>query len=193
MNLSMMAAAAAVLLLAALPASSQDVDAGRRKAEPCVACHGPNGNSATPLFPVLAGQTARYIYLQLKDFKEGRRADPLMAPMAANLSREDMFDLAAFFAAQKPRPNSFKVDEAKARAGKAKADETLCTMCHLGGFIGQNEIPRVAGQHYDYVVKQMKDFREGRRTNDAGNMASVAKTLTEADIDNLAHYLAGLF
>jgi len=65
-------------------------------------------------------------------------------------------------------------------------------MCHLGGFAGQNEIPRVAGQHHDYVAKQLMDFKQRKRTNDAGNMTAVAATLSEADIENLAHYLAGL-
>ena len=65
-------------------------------------------------------------------------------------------------------------------------------MCHLGGFVGQNEIPRVAGQHYDYIVKQLTDFKARKRTNDAGNMTSVSNTLNDADIENLAHYLAGL-
>ena len=182
-----------MLCAVALAARAQDLEAGRRKAEACVACHGPGGNSTDPQFPILAGQTARYIYLQLKDFKEGRRAEPMMDPFIAKLSREDMFDLAAFFAAQKPRPGAFKADPARAARGKAKADEVLCTMCHLGGFLGQNEIPRVAGQHYAYVVKQMRDFKSGRRTNDAGNMASVSRTLTESDIEDLAHYLSGLY
>jgi cytochrome c553 len=142
---------------------------------------------------MLAGQTARYTYLQLKDFKEGRRTEPLMDPFIAGLSRADMFDLAAFFAAQKPRPNAFKADPARVARGKAKADEVLCTMCHLGGFLGQNEIPRVAGQHYAYVVKQMRDFKTGKRTNDAGNMASVTKTLSERDIEDLAHFLSSLY
>jgi len=65
-------------------------------------------------------------------------------------------------------------------------------MCHLGGFAGQNEIPRVAGQHYAYIVKQLSDFKTRQRTNDAGNMTSVANTLSPQDIDNLAHYLTGL-
>lgn len=100
--------------------------------------------------------------------------------------------IADWFSTQKPQPQPFKVDPAKAKLGKAKADETLCTMCHLGGFAGQNEIPRVAGQNYAYVVKQLSDFKARKRTNDAGNMTSVASTLSDADIDNLAQYLAGL-
>jgi len=186
-------AALAVCCATACPAQTQDVEAGRKKAEACVACHGPGGVSADPAFPILAGQTARYTYLQLKDFKEGRRTELLMTPFIAALSREDMFDLAAFFAAQKLRPNAFTPDPARVLRGKAKADEVLCTMCHLGGFLGQNEIPRVAGQHYAYVVKQMQDFKTGKRTNDAGNMASVTRTLSERDIEDLAHYLSSLY
>jgi cytochrome c553 len=185
--------AALLALGVAPPAQAQDVEAGRKKAETCVACHGAGGHSAQPLFPVLAGQTARYLYLQLKDFKEGRRNEPQMKPFIDKLSREDMFDLAAFFAAQKPRAPAFKADPAKVARGKLKADEVLCTMCHLGGFRGQNEIPRVAGQHFEYIVKQLKDFRHARRTNDAGNMAAVAKTLSDRDIDDLAHFLASLY
>jgi cytochrome c553 len=179
-------------LLGTHAAHAQDINAGRKKAEVCVACHGPNGNSTVPQFPILAGQTARYLYLQLKDFKEGRRAEAQMEPFIKDLSRDDMFDLAAFFAAQKPRGSDFKPDPAKVARGRAKADETLCTMCHLGGFKGQNEIPRVAGQHHAYVVKQMLDFRNARRTNDAGNMASVSKTLSDQDIDDLGHFLVTL-
>lgn len=187
--------AAFFFLLLCLPAWSQgqDVQPGAKKAEVCAACHGPNGNSTQPLFPNLAGQTARYTNLQLRDFKEGRRKDPMMDPIVQPMSREDMQDLSVFFAAQKPRPADFKADEARVKRGKAKADETLCTMCHLGGFAGQNEIPRVAGQQHDYVVKQLKDFKERKRTNDAGSMTSVARTLSDQDIEDLAHFLASLY
>ncbi|SIT47293.1 Cytochrome c4 [Paraburkholderia piptadeniae] len=169
-----------------------DAEAGKTKAQTCVACHGPMGNSTDPQYPVLAGQTARYMYLQLKDFKEGRRKDPRMSPMAANLSRDDMQDLADYFAAQKPASIAFKADGAAVAAGQKKSAEVLCTTCHLGGFSGQNEIPRVAGQQYQYIVKQLQDFRSHTRTNDAGNMASVTRNLTDDDIRNLASYIANL-
>ncbi|HTO49346.1 MAG TPA: c-type cytochrome [Burkholderiales bacterium] len=187
-------AVALVVALAAGASQAQDIEQGRKKAEACVGCHGPNGNSTLSQYPILAGQTARYLYLQLKDFKEGRRTEPQMELFAKDLSREDMFDLAAFFAAQKLRPAAnFEPDPAKAERGKKKSEEVLCTTCHLGGFMGQNEIPRVAGQHYEYIVKQLKDFKTAKRTNDAGNMASVSRTLSDRDIDDLANFLAGLY
>jgi cytochrome c553 len=171
---------------------AQDVSAGKEKAQACAACHGADGNSTAPNFPSLAGQNWRYIYMQLKDFKEGRRKDPTMSPMAANLSKQDMIDLGNYFAAQKLKPTSFKADDAKVKLGKAKSDEALCAMCHLAGFAGQNEIPRVAGQQHDYVVKQLKDFRAKNRTNDAGNMTSVSANLSDADIENLAQYISSI-
>jgi cytochrome c553 len=117
-----------------------------------------------------------------------------MDPFLKELSRDDMFDLSAFFAAQKLRPAAdFKPDPVKVERGKKKSEEVLCTMCHLGGFMGQNEIPRVAGQHHAYVVKQLRDFKTAKRTNDAGNMSSVSKTLSDQDMDDLAHYLASLY
>lgn len=182
----------ACALLPLTQASAQDIEAGRVKAQACAACHGADGNSPTGNFPNLAGQTWRYIYVQLKDYKEGRRKDPVMTPMASPLSRQEMIDVANFFAAQPAKPSSFKADEGKVKLGKAKADETLCAMCHLGGFAGQNEIPRVAGQQYEYIVKQMNDFKARNRTNDAGNMTSVAQTLSPTDIENLAQYITSL-
>jgi cytochrome c553 len=184
--------AAFLFLLVLFHAAYADPAAGKRKAAPCAACHGADGNPASGQFPVLAGQTARYLYLQLKDFKEGRRSEPTMAPFVAKLSTQDMLDLAEYFAAQKPKPFAFKADAARVGRGKKKAEEVLCTMCHLGGFSGQNEIPRVAGQHPEYVIKQLKAFKARTRTNDAGSMTSVAQTITEQDIEDLAHYISTL-
>ncbi len=190
--------AAIPLLLAlaagALPGSpSLADDAVPAKAALCTSCHGPEGKAPVlPEYPILAGQTSRYLYLELRDFQEGRRQNELMTPMAAGLTRDEMRELSDYYARQKAPPQNFVADPAKARLGKAKADETLCTMCHLGGFLGQNEIPRVAGQNFAYIVKELTAFKARTRTNDAGNMTSVANTLSAQDIENLAHYLVGL-
>ena len=162
------------------------------KAAVCAACHGPLGNPVLAGMPALAGQTGRYIYLQLRDFQEGRRSNEQMSPMAKDLTRDEMRALGSYFAAQKNLPQPFQPDNARARLGKAKADETLCSMCHLGGFSGQNEIPRVVGQPFDYIVKQLREFKARTRTNDAGSMTSVSSTLSDDDIVNIAHYIAGL-
>jgi cytochrome c553 len=176
----------------AAPVHAQVDAATAGKAQVCAACHGPDGNSTNPQYPILAGQTARYIYLELKDFNEGRRHDPQMDPMAKNLSTDDMLALADFFSKQQKAPNGFKADSAKVEAGAKKAEEVLCTMCHGGDFMGQNEIPRVAGQQYAYIKKELGDFKTRTRTNDAGSMTSVASTLSDQDIENLAQYVANL-
>ena len=181
-------------LLALIPAGAfaQDAAAGKEKAAVCGACHGADGNSTIAQNPILAGQTARYIYLQLRDFKEGRRKDPLMSPMAAPLSKKDMLDLGAYFSAQKATNQNSKGDPALVDKGKAVADAAICTMCHLGGFSGQNEIPKTGGQHYEYVLKQLQDFKAKRRTNDAGNMTAVLRTIPDEDLKALAAYVASL-
>jgi cytochrome c553 len=177
-----------------LPAGAiaQDAAAGKEKAVVCGACHGVNGNSTIPQNPILAGQTSRYLYLQLKDFKEGRRKDPLMSPMAANLSKKDMVDIAAYFSAQKHANQNSRGDASRAARGKQVADAALCTMCHLGGLSGQNEVPRTAGQHYEYALKQLKDFKTKTRSNDAGNMTAVLRTIPDEDLEALAAYIASL-
>ena len=190
----------ALLIIAASVRAQSDTTPGpakmaatRVKAQVCFGCHGPDGNSQSPDYPILAGQSWRYIYIELKDFKEGRRSDPQMSPMVADLSRDDMIDLGNFFAAQKQLPIKITVDPAKVDAGRKTSDAVLCPMCHLGGFVGQNEIPRVAGQYPKYIKKQLEDFKAKRRTNDAGNMTSVAGTLSDSDIENLSQYIANLY
>jgi cytochrome c553 len=193
MNVSAMILLAALAAFAAPPARAQNATpAIQEKAAACFACHGTNGNSENPLFPILAGQSWRYIYIQLKDFKEGRRSHPVISPTAADLTRDDMIALGNFFAAQKPQPIKFNADGARVEAGRKISDAVLCPMCHQGGFVGQNEIPKVAGQYPEYIRKQLHDFKARHRTNDAGNMTSVAGTLSDEDIENLAHYIANL-
>lgn len=190
-------AAAFALAATVWPALAQmdpaQLAAAREKAQVCFACHGPDGNSQNPAYPILAGQTWRYLYIQLKDFQEGRRSDPQISHMAQNLSREDMIALGNFFAAQKRLPIPFQADPAKVEAGRKTADDRLCTMCHGASFVGDNDVPRVAAQYPQYITKQLQDFKARRRTNDAGNMTSVARTLSDQDIENLSQYIANLY
>jgi len=185
-------AASLVLSMRAAPGFAQSPPAKPPQAEICDACHGPNGNAVIPQNPSLAGQTWRYIYIELKDFSEGRRTDPVMTPISKVLSRDEMIALGNWYAAQKRATNQFKADSAKVDAGRKVSDTVLCPMCHGGGFVGQNEVPRVAGQNPEYIRKQLQDFKAKRRTNDAGNMTSVAHTLSDADIENLSQYIANL-
>src|SRR5262245_22808079 len=87
--------------------------------------------------------------------QQGHRTDPLMSPVAKTLSTEDVQALAAYFSSQRPMSSSYKADSAKIAKGQSIASDSQCTMCHLGGFSGQNEIPVAAGQQYQYVVKQL--------------------------------------
>ena len=162
------------------------------KAAVCAACHGPNGQSTNPGWPSLAGQTARYIEIELRDFQSGRRADPLMSPVAKTLSAQDVQALAEYFSAQRPMSSTHNGDSSKIAQGKTISSDSQCTMCHLGGFSGQNEIPVAAGQQYQYLVKQLKDFRDSRRTNDAGTMKAYTTGLSDAQIDELAQYITNL-
>jgi cytochrome c553 len=188
------AASVLALVVPTSPAFAQaPAPAAPPKAATCVACHGPDGNSTIGAYPILAGQTFRYIYLQLQDFQAKRRSDPLMSPQVEGMTKDEMTALAEYFSRQKPTQTGFKPDPARAAKGEKIATATLCTMCHLGGFAGQNEIPRVAGQQYDYIVKQLKAFKAKTRTNDGGSMTSVASTMSDDDIVDVANYVAGIY
>ena len=186
-------ATVSILMLLVPWARAQDPTRSEQMAEACAPCHGSNGNSADPQYPILAGQTMRYSYLQLKDYKEGRRQDPDMTPVTANLTREDMLGLASYFSEQKPISIRFEPDAERAVRGKYRADVTLCTSCHQGQYQGQNEVPRLAGQHPQYLKKQMLDFKSRTRTNDAATMTSLSDTLSDEDIEDIVQYLAGLY
>lgn len=179
-------------LAAALPAGAADAEAGRRKAEPCAACHGPDGNSPNPAFPSLAGQVPLYVYYQLLQFRDQRRVNEQMSPMAAKLTDADMKDIAAYYAAQKPAGTKAATDPARVKAGEAVAARNHCGSCHMPDYAGQQHIPRLAGLEYDYLVKQLRGFKTGARPDIDGTMASAAQPLSEQDIADIAGYLAGL-
>lgn len=177
-----------------------DAEAGKTKSAVCLACHGPDGNSPNPIWPKLAGQHPTYIIKQLTDLKAGDRKDPLMSPMAAPLSEQDIQDLAAYFSSQTQSTGTAAADQVELgekiyRAGNTASGVAACMACHGPTGIGNPaaNFPRVSGQHAQYVEKALKDFRSGTRANDAQKMMQgVAAKMTDAEIAAVAQYVQGL-
>ena len=185
----------AFVLLAAFfnnACAAPDAASGELKAAVCFACHGSDGNSSNASYPSLAAQAPLYIYYQLLQFREGRRANEQMSPFAVKLTDADMKDIAAFFSAQKSLGTDIKIDDAKIEVGKAIAARNHCGSCHLPSFAGQNHIPRLAGLQVDYLINQLRGFKSGARPDIDGTMASAAQPLSDKDIVDMATYLASL-
>ena len=157
----------------------------------CAACHGASGNSQTPAVPSLAAQPAQFIGTQLVMFREKRRSDPQMSPIAATLTDGDINALAKHFAAQAHAAPPKKPEEVMA-AGKALAEKFNCVVCHGPALKGQQHIPRLAGQQAEYLRTQLLGFKAGTRFDMDGNMTSAAAPLGSADIDTLSQYLSAL-
>jgi cytochrome c553 len=175
-----------------VPAHGADPEAGRRKAEPCAACHGVDGNATVPGTPSLAGQPTLFTHWQLIKFRDGRRKDPQMSPFATNLSDTDMADLAAYYAAQVARPRPATTDPAKAAAGERLANAHHCTSCHRPRLVGYEQVPRLAGQDSIYLQRLLRAFKAQTASDLDGAMTMAAQPLSDSDIENLVHYLSSL-
>jgi cytochrome c553 len=186
------AAFAVAFLFLCAGAQAADAQAGKAKAQVCAACHGADGNSTNPAMPSIAGQPAQAISTQLFQFREGNRKDPQMSPMAANLSNDDMNNLAVYFASQKMAPAKHRTAPANAAAGPELAKKFNCTQCHGPALLGQQHIPRLAGQQLEYLRNQLRAFKAGKRADLDGNMTAAAQALSDKDIEVLADYIAGL-
>lgn len=198
--ISLVIACIALPLSASLAQAAGDPAKGQASAQLCAACHGPGGLSVVPINPSLAGQHEGYIIAQLKAFKSGARKNPMMSPMAAALSEEDMANLGAYFASQSPRQGAAKdaasVDPGRKlfRGGNAANGTAACAGCHSPNGAGiPAQYPRLAGQHAEYTAAQLKAFRSGERANDVnGMMRAVAARLSDVEIESLSQYAAGL-
>jgi cytochrome c553 len=173
-------------------AQAQDADAIAAKAAICSTCHGKAGVPVRKDIPIIWGQHAGYIFLNLRDFQTGARKNEQMVPIMATLSSGDMLALAEYFASkawpdlEQPRATAGVTTHATAVAGSGQ-----CTSCHQGGFLGDSTNPRLAGQGTDYLRKTMRDFHDGTRGNNPW-MTALLKTFTDSDIDALAQFLGGL-
>lgn len=179
-------------LAAALIAGAASAQSIEEKAAVCAGCHGEQGKPVQPDIPILWGQPEGYIYLELRDFKSGARKNELMSGIAATLEKPDMLALAKYFS-EKTWANleQKSADAATAKRAEIVSASAQCEGCHLHGYLGDGVVPRLAGQQEGYLLKTMKDFRDGARTNNPW-MVSLLKTYTDDDILALSKFLAGL-
>lgn len=193
-----------IAMLFVLPAhAAGSADAGRSKAQVCAGCHGVDGNALIPNYPKLAGQHASYLVKQLQDFKANRRVNAIMAGQVAALQPQDMEDLAAYYAGLKIKTGVAgdkarrEMGERIYRGGIETKGVAACMACHGPSGAGNlaAKYPALGGQNADYVAASMKDFRDGDRgsKDDAGKiMRTIAKNMSDAEMQAVAHYISGL-
>ena len=189
--------------LAGVVHAAGDAAAGKEKAAACAGCHGMDGNSMVPMFPSLAGQGEKYIAKQIAEFKLATtRKDDTMIGMAMMLAtKQDALDVGAFFASQKLNSTA-PVDESKLalgreiyKGGNLTTGVPACQGCHGPTGAGNSAAgyPQLAGQFTDYTMKQMRAFKDGSRSNDDSSMMRNAlKTITDAELEAVAQYIASL-
>lgn len=181
-------------------AEGGNAEAGKTKSATCAACHGADGNSVNPEWPKLAGQHPSYILKQLMNFKNDQRVNASMSPMAKPLSDADMADLAAYFSTQVKKlgeadQTKVALGEQVYKGGNNATGVAACAACHgpTGAGNPASNFPSLNGQHATYIKNQLTAFRTGARANDAGKMMrNVAAAMTDAEMNAVAEYIAGL-
>lgn len=177
----------------AVAAQAADVAAGKQKAELCIACHGEGGISQTENIPSLAGQPDLFIQWQLVFFRAGTRKNQQMQPIIEQLSNEDIRNLGAYFASLTPPKGKADDNPDLSRKGAQAAAGRRCAACHTDSYAGTKAVARVAGQRQEYLLKALHDYKSGVRAGGGmAAMADVAYSLSEEEIEALAHYLAHL-
>ena len=163
----------------------------------CFLCHGAEGESASEVFPRLAGQNAEYIATQLENFKSGKRKSSAMAPMVAELSPDDMAALGRFYSSRPPHKEAPKdaplaaVGQYIYSQGNRFSGVPACASCHGPDGAGSNALPRLAGQHAAYLDNQLKQFNKRERNNDNAVMHTVVEKMTPLEMAAVSEYLSG--
>lgn len=203
-TIQVLLAASFVLSFQAVASEEPKIDLERGKtiaSTICVACHGADGNSLAAANPHLAGQIAPYLEKQLKQFKSGQRANPIMLGMASTLSDDDMKNVAAWFSSQSLTKAAVAKDPKLAaagqkiwRAGILEKGVPACAGCH--GATGSGlpaQYPRLSGQFAEYTAAQLKAFRTEERANDPEKMMRmIAAKLSDKEIQAVSEYATGI-
>lgn len=185
--------------LAAGTAAAADLARGEEIVQgKCFICHGAAGESSSPVFPRLAGQNARYVARQLADYKSGKRKSTTMQPMVEDLSADDFQALGAYFASQPTvmhevtDPELAQVGRFVYHRGNPWSGVPACATCHGPAGHGTDALPRLAGQHAQYMENQLRQFNNRERTNDNAVMHGIAAKLSELETKAVAAYISGL-
>jgi cytochrome c553 len=189
-RLSAFKVAGFIALTTAVPAWAQTATPDiSDKLQLCATCHGEAGTPAKPEIPIIWGQNEYYIYVELKDYKAGRRANETMNPIAADLSKEEMQALAKHFSEQPWPATSFPSDDAAARKAQSAMTAGACTSCHLGDLHGKSAIPRIADQQPVYLEKTILELKNNVRQN-APAKTALFSTYPDDELKALAVYLS---
>jgi cytochrome c553 len=158
---------------------------------PCLACHGEHGQSETPEVPSLGAQPAMYTLIQLFMFREKSRKVEIMNEMAKSLGDDDLRTIGDFVARlPAPRPVADTPETARIERGRALAVQNRCNFCHKPDFSGQDNVPRLAGQREDYLVRALREYKNNTRPGYDASMADVVANINDGQILDLAYYLA---
>lgn len=157
----------------------------------CQVCHGDQGASTEQQYPILAGQEFYYLYVQLKDFKSGLRANPIMGPIVSAVDKDQMRLIAKYFSEQVWPDTEYASDDQVTRSAITVITAGQCIACHLGKFDGYSRVPRLAGQHPEYLAKTMLDFKSKSRQNSPAK-GSLLASFADQELINVAQHLSSL-
>jgi cytochrome c553 len=176
-----------------LIAPSVKAETIEQRFEPCLACHGERGQSQIENTPSLGGQQAPYALIQLFMFREKLRDFAPMNEMAKSLSDDDLRAFSDFIAKMpKPAPPADAGDPARLQRAEALVKQNHCNSCHNADFSGRDNVPRIADQREDYLLKTLREYKDNSRHGYDGTMAEVLQPVTPEQIADLAYYIARL-
>jgi cytochrome c553 len=176
-----------------LSARSVNADTLEGRLAPCLACHGAKGQSAIIEVPSLGGQPVFYLTVQLLMFREKLRIVEPMNQMMQGLKDGDLRDMAAYLAKlPPPAPAGGSIDTARMESARALIEQHRCNFCHQGNYSGEENVPRLAGQREDYLVKALREFKNNTRRGYDASMADVLFLISDEQILDLAYFLARL-
>ena len=161
------------------------------RAAPCLACHGENGQSQNAEIPSLGGQTAPYVLIQLYLFREKQREVEVMNEMTKNFTDDDLRAFSDFISKlPPPKPPADTGEPARMQRAAVLITQNRCNSCHNLDLSGRDNIPRIADQREDYLVKTLREYKNNTRHGYDGTMAEVLAEVTDAQIVDLAYYIA---